>query len=212
MIKEEDSWRSLVDVIGWENIMISYCKGHPEYEGKMISELADQKNINPFDFVFDLIIEERASVRVVLFSMSEEDMRTVLRSPFSMIGSDSSARATYGILSAGKPHPRAYGTFPRVLGKYTREEKVLTLQEAIRKMTSFPAQKLGLKDRGLIKEGMWADITVFDPNKVIDKATFMTPHQYPEGIEYVIVNGKIVVEKGEHTKEKPGKVLRRTNG
>ncbi len=219
MIKEVDNWRSIVGVIGWENmiisywenVMISYCRGHPEYEGKMISELAKQKNIDPFDFVFDLIIEEKASTRIVLFSMSEEDMRTVLKSPFSMIGSDSSARATYGILSSGKPHPRAYGTFPRVLGKYVREEKVLTLQEAIRKMTSFPAQKLGLKDRGLIREGMWADITIFDPEKIIDKATFMAPHQYPEGIEYVIVNGRIVIEKGEHTKEKPGKVLKRTN-
>ena len=209
MIKGIEGWRSVASVIGWENIMISYCRGHPEYEGKMISELAKQKNVSPFDFVFDLIIEERASTSVVLFSMSEEDMKTVLKSPFSMIGSDSSARATYGILAAGKPHPRAYGTFPRVLGKYVREEKVLTLQEAIRKMTSFPAQKLGLKDRGLIKEGMWADITIFDPQKIIDKATFMAPHQYPEGIEYVIVNGKIVIEKGEHTKEKPGKVLRK---
>ena len=211
MIKGVDDWRSFVKIIGWENIMISYCKGHPEYEGKMISELAKQKNIDPFDFVFDLIIEEKASARVVLFSMSEEDMRTVLKSPFSMIGSDSSARATYGILSAGKPHPRAYGTFPRVLGKYVREEKVLTLQEAIRKMTSFPAQKLGLKDRGLIKEGMWADITIFNPEKIIDRATFIEPHQYPEGIEYVIVNGKIVIENGEHTKEKPGKVLKSQN-
>ena len=138
-------------------------------------------------------------------------MKTVLKSPFSMVGSDSSARATYGILSAGKPHPRAYGTFPRVLGRYVREEKILTFQEAIRKMTSFPAQKLGLKDRGLIREGMWADIAIFNPEKIIDKATFTNPHQYPEGIEYVIVNGKIVIEKGKHTKEKPEKVLKSQN-
>jgi len=173
------------------------------------TELAGQKSVDPFDFVFDLIIEEKSSTSVVLFSMSEDDMRRVLKSPFSMIGSDSSARAAYGILAAGKPHPRAYGTFPRVLGKYVREEKVLTLQDAIRKMTSFPAQKLGLKDRGLIKEGMWADITIFNPRKITDKATFTAPHQYPEGIKYVIINGKIVMEEGEHTKEKPGKVLRR---
>jgi len=140
--------------------------------------------------------------------MSREDMKIVLKSPFSVIGSDSSARATYGILAAGKPHPRAYGTFPRVLGKYVREEKVLTLQEAIRKTTSFPAQKLGLKDRGLIKEGTWADITIFDPQKIIDGATFMAPHQHPEGIEYVIINGKIVIEKARHTKETPGKILK----
>jgi len=209
MEKGVEDWHSMFEILGWENIVIAYCKGHPEYEGRNISEIAESENLDPFDFVFDLIVEEYASASVILFSMSEDDVRKVLESPFSMVGSDSSARATYGVLSSGKPHPRAYGTFPRVLGKYVREEKVLTLQNAIRKMTSFPAQKLGLKDRGLIKEGMWADITIFDPNKIVDKATFANPHQYPEGIEYVIVNGKIVVEKGEHTKELPGKVLRR---
>lgn len=209
MMKGVGGWHSMLEVIGWENIMIAYCKGHPELEGKTVSEIAEEKSLDPFDFVFDLIIEEKASVSVVLFSMSEDDVRTVLKSPLSMVGSDSSARATYGILSSGKPHPRAYGTFPRVLGKYVREEKILTLQEAVRKMTSFPAQKLRLKNRGLIREGMWADITIFNPDKIMDKATFTDPHQYPEGIEYAIVNGKIVIEKGEHTKETPGKVLRR---
>jgi len=211
MMKGVGEWHSMAEVVGWENIMIAYCKGHPEYEGKMISEIAKEKNLDSFDFVFDLIVEETASVSVVLFSMSKDDVYTVLKSPFSMVGSDSSARATYGILSVGKPHPRAYGTFPRVLGRYVREEKMLMLQEAVRKMTSFAAQKLGLKDRGLIREGMWADITIFKPDKVMDKATFADPHQYPEGIEYVMVNGKIVIEKGEHTKETPGKVLRRSD-
>jgi len=210
MMEGVDDWKSASQVVGWENIMIAYCKGHPEYEGKMISEITKEKNLDPFDFVFDLIIEETASVSVVLFSMSEDDVRTVLKSPFSMIGSDSSARATYGILSAGKPHPRAYGTFARILGKYVREKRLLTLQDAIRKMTSFPAQKLGLRDRGLLREGMWADITIFDPKKIIDRATFTDPHQYPKGIEYVIVNGELVVEKGEHTKATPGMVLRRS--
>lgn len=209
MMKGVGGWHSMLEVIGWENIMIAYCKGHPGYEGKTVSEIAEEKSLDPFDFVFDLIIEEKASVSVVLFSMSEDDVRTVLKSAFSMVGSDSSARTTYGILSSGKPHPRAYGTFPRVLGKYVREEKILTLQEAVRKMTSFPAQKLRLKDRGLIKKGMWADINIFNPDKIIDKATFTDPHQYPEGIEYVMVNGKIVIEKSEHTKKMAGKVLRR---
>jgi len=209
MMKGVGEWHGVSEVLGWENIMIAYCKGHPEYEGKRISGMTKEKNLDPFDFVFGLIVEEMASISVVLFSMSEEDVRTVLKSSFSMIGSDSSVRATYGILSAGKPHPRAYGTFPRILGKYVRNEKILTFQEAVRKMTSFPAQKLGLEDRGLIREGMWADITIFNTNKIMDKATFFNPHQYPEGIEYVMVNGKIVTEKGEHTKEMPGKVLRR---
>jgi len=209
MTRGVDGWHSMCETVGWENIMIAYCKGHPEYEGKAVTEITGECNLSPFDFVFDLIAEERASVSVVLFSMSDDDVRTVLKSPYSMIGSDSSARATYGILSTGKPHPRAYGTFPRVIGKYVREERVLTLQEAIRKMTSFPAQKLGLKDRGMIKEGMWADIVIFKCERIIDEATFVDPHRYPEGIECVIVNGKIVIEKGEHTRETPGEVLRR---
>ena len=109
----------------------------------------------------------------------------------------------------GKFHPRFYGTYPRILGKYVREEKLLTLENAIRKMTSFPAQTLGLRDRGILKEGTWADIVIFDPDTVIDKATYMDPHQFPEGISHVIVNGIIVVEDNEQNRKRPGKILRR---
>ena len=193
---------------GWDTIMIAYCKGNREYEGKTIAEIAEQKKIDPFDFVFDLLIEEKASVAIVLFTMCERDMRAVLRHSVSMIGSDSSAAAPYGVLGKGKPHPRTYGTFPRVLGEYVRRKKLLTLENAIRKMTSFPAQKLRLKNRGLLRKGMWADITVFNPEKIIDKATYASPHQYPAGIKYVIVNGKIVIANGKHTRELPGKALR----
>jgi N-acyl-D-amino-acid deacylase len=140
--------------------------------------------------------------------MCERDMRAVLRHSVSMIGSDSSATAPYGVLGKGKPHPRTYGTFPRVLGEYVRRKKLLTLEDAIRKMTSFPAQKLRLKDRGLLRKGMWADVTVFDPEKIRDKATYASPHQYPVGIKYVIVNGKVVIANGKHTRELPGKALR----
>lgn len=211
MMEGVDGWNSMAKTVGWKKIMVAYCKGHPEYEGRMIWEIAKEKRLDPFDFVFDLLIEENASVDVVLFCMSEEDVRTVLKSPFSMIGSDSSSIAPYGILSAGKPHPRAYGTFTRILRKYVREERVITLQEAIRKMTSFPAQKLGLRNRGLIREGMWADISIFDAEKIIDKATYANPHCYSEGVEYVIVNGKTVLKKGKHTRDKPGRVLSRSN-
>jgi N-acyl-D-amino-acid deacylase len=192
----------------WGTIMISYCKGHREYEGKTIAEIAQQKRIDPLDFVFDLLIEEKASVMIVLFTMCEKDMRAVLKHSVSMIGSDSSATAPYGVLGKGKPHPRTYGTFPRVLGEYVRRKKLLTFENAIRKMTSFPAQKLRLKDRGLVRKGMWADITVFNPEKIADKATYAEPHQYAVGIKYVIVNGKVVVTKGKHTRELPGKALR----
>ncbi len=193
---------------GWDVIVISYCKGHPDLEGRTIEDIAKEKSVDPFEFVFDLLIEEKASVRIVLFTMREEDMRYVLSHRLSMVGSDSSALAPYGVLGKGKPHPRTYGTFPRILGRYVREEGILTLENAIRKMTSLPAQKLKLRDRGLIQEGMWADIVVMHPKRVIDQATYQDPHHYPEGIEYVLMNGNLVIEHGEHTKALPGHVLR----
>lgn len=201
-------WFSPLKAGGWDATVIAYCKGKPSYEGKTVLEIAESEGVDPFDFVFDLIVEEIASVDVVRFMMSEEDVKTVLRHPVSMIGTDSSARAPYGVLGKGKPHPRSYGTFPRVLGNYVRKEQILSFENAIHKMTSLPAQKLKLQNRGLIKEGMCADITVIDPDKVIDKATYSQPHQYPEGIEYVLVNGEVVIDRGEHTGALPGKVLR----
>jgi len=204
----EEGRSNLFRAGGWGTIMIAYCKRHREYEGKTIAEITEQKKIDPFDFVFDLLIEEKASVAIVLFTMCERDMRTVLRHSVSMIGSDSSSTAPYGVLRKGKPHPRTYGTFPRVLGEYVRRKKLLTLEDAVRKMTSFPAQKLRLKDRGLVKKGMWADVTVFNPEKVVDKATYAKPHQYAVGIKCVIVNGQVVITNGKHTRELPGKALR----
>ena len=210
MTEGTEGWSSPLRAGGWDVTMIAYCEGHPEFEGKTILEITQQRELDPFDFVFDLLIEEKASVSVVRFLMCEKDMLTVLKHPVSMIGSDSSARAPYGVLGKGKPHPRSYGTFPRVLGRYVREEGVLTLENAIRKMTSLPTQKLKLRDRGLIREGMCADITIFDPKSVIDTATYSEPHQYPNGIEYVLVNGKVVIDNGEHTGELPGQALRRS--
>lgn len=204
----EEAKSDLTRTTNWNSVMISYCKGHRDYEGRFVSEISRLEKKDPYDLIFDLLIEESASVAIVIFTMSETDMRTVLKHNTSMIGSDSAAIAPYGVLGKGKPHPRAYGTFPRVLGEYVRKKKTLTLENAIRKMTSFPARKLGLKDRGLIKEGMWADITVFDPEAVVDRATYTNPHQYPEGIRHVIVNGKSAVKNGRHTRALNGKVLR----
>jgi len=141
--------------------------------------------------------------------IDEHDMRKVLSSPFTMIGSDASAQAPYGLLGKAKPHPRSYGTFVRVLGKYVREEKLLTLAQAVRKMTSLPARKIGLWDRGLVRVGNWADLAIFDEDTVGDRATYVDPHQYPRGVRYVVVNGEVVIEEGRHTKRFPGKVLRR---
>ncbi|HML03588.1 MAG TPA: D-aminoacylase [Candidatus Bathyarchaeia archaeon] len=199
---------NLLSADDWDSVMVAYCGGHREYEGKTIAEIVEQKRIDPFDFLFDLLIEEKASVMIVIFTMCERDMRNVLKHPASMIGSDTESVAPYGVLGKGKPHPRTYGTFPRVLGEYARRKKVLTLENAIRKMTSFPAQKLRLNDRGLIRKGMWADVTVFSPEKIMDKATYLKPHQYPVGIKYVIVNGQLVIADGKHTRQLPGRVLR----
>lgn len=207
MIEGIEGWSSSLKAGGWDATMIAYCEGHPEFEGKTVSEIAQQEGLDSFDFVFDLLVEERASVSVVRFLMCEEDMCAVLKHPVSMIGSDSGARAPHGVLGKGKPHPRGYGAFPRVLGRYVREKTVLPLEGAVRKMTSLPAQKLKLRDRGLIRERMWADITIFNPRNIRDTATYSDPHQYPIGIQYVLVNGQVVIEDCEHTRELPGQVL-----
>jgi len=178
------------------------------FTGKRMSELIEARGGNPLDVLFDVLLEEGGSVPAVYFHHTEEDMQLAMRQPFTSIGSDGAAISPYGPHAALHPHPRWYGTFPRVLGRYVRELKVLTLPEAVRKMTSMNAAKIGLERRGLLREGYAADITVFDPATVIDKATFEQPHQYPEGIPYVIVNGVIVLDNGRHTGALPGKVLR----
>jgi len=192
----------------WASVMIASAKNHPQYEGKTVAEVAELEGKEEMDAVFDLLIAEDAQVAIVSFGMSEEDVRRVMRSPFGMVGSDGRAVAPRGILGRGKPHPRYYGTFPRVIGHYVREG-VITLQEAVRKMTSAPAQRLGLRDRGLLREGFKADIAVFDPINVKDEATFVDPHRFASGIPYVFVNGTLVVDNGEHTGALPGKALRK---
>ena len=202
-------WENLVGTAGPENIQITFSERHRNYQGKRISELAKAQRKDPLEFIFDLLIEEKSTVGIVLFMINENDMRKVIASEFSVIGSDAGAQAPYGVLGKAKPHPRSYGTFVRVLGKYARDEGLISLPVAIRKMTSLPARKIGLWDRGLVRVGNWADLTIFDEDTVADKATYTNPHQYPEGIKYVIVNGKVVIEGKRHNKILPGKVLRR---
>jgi N-acyl-D-amino-acid deacylase len=200
------------DIDYWNSIMISSVKTQANkwMEGKRISEIvAEKKILDPCELIFSLLIEEEGKVEVILFDMSENNLRQILKKPYAMIGSDASARADYGILAATRPHPRAFGTFPAVLAKYVREEKLLTLEEAIYKMTYQPAQLLGIKDRGRLKEGNFADIVIFNLEKVKDLATYESPFLYPTGIEYVIINGKIVIEKGNHTSVLAGKVIRK---
>jgi N-acyl-D-amino-acid deacylase len=195
---------------GWDRVVISSChnKKNSLWEGKSVAECSELSGKEPFLFLRDLLISDRNRVDVIGFAMDEDNLKKVLASPLMMIGSDGSAVAPYGKLGEGKPHPRFYGTFPRVLGKYARNEKVFDLNTAIKKMTSMPAEKLGIKKRGIIQKGYFADITIFNPETIIDKATFTNPHQYPDGIEYVIVNGKLTIEQGNHTDAFAGRVLR----
>jgi len=192
----------------WDAVMIAFAKNHPQYEGKTIMEVAKIEGKEPIEAVFDLLLSEEGQVNIVAHGLSEEDVRRVMRSPYMMVGSDGRAVSPRGILGLGKPHPRYYGTFPRVLGHYVREG-VLTLQEAVRRMTSYPAQRLGLRDRGLLREGMKADITIFDPERVRDEATFKDPHRFASGIPYVLVNGKLVIDGYGHTGALPGRALRK---
>lgn len=193
----------------WEGmLLVSFTNPHyKQYEGKRMNEVIERMGKPPIDVLFDLLVNNGGSVPTVYFHHSEEDMRYALKQPFSSIGSDGTAVTTEGPLAKGNPHPRYYGTFPRVLGRYVREEKVLTLEEAIRKMTSANAAKVRQFDRGLLRPGMWADVTVFDPRTVIDRATYEKPHQYATGIEYVVVNGTVVLEKDRHTGARPGVIL-----
>jgi len=212
MVKGSGDWESFVKDYGWQNIIVSSVKTEKNrrFEGKSLKEVSEMmKASDEYTALFNLILEEEGCATMIVFQMSEEDVRRVISNHLSMFSTDSWPVSPKGLLSFGKPHPRFYGTYPRVFRKYVREEKILTLEDAVRKMTSFPAQKLGLKDRGLVKEGFWADIVVFDINMINDRATYDNPHQYPEGISYVIVNGKVVVEDGVHTQTLAGKVLSR---
>jgi dihydroorotase/N-acyl-D-amino-acid deacylase len=177
-------------------------------QGKRVSEIAAEQKKDPLDVVFDIILADRAQTGAIYFMMTEADMRAAMQAPFVSFCTDSGARATDGPLAGSKSHPRGWGSYPRILGQYVREEKILSLENAVHKMTGAPAARVGLRERGLIKEGMFADITIFDPAKVIDRATFESPNQYPTGIDYVLVNGKVSVDQGERTAALAGRVLR----
>jgi N-acyl-D-amino-acid deacylase len=174
--------------------------------GKRLSEIAKLWNKDPMDALFDLLIQD-PSAEVAVFGMSQPDVTLALQQPWVAVDNDSEGTSPEGILGQSHPHPRAYGTFPRILGKYVREEKVLTLEDAIRKFTALPAQRMRLTDRGVLKAGMWADVVVFDPATVRDRATFDNPNQLSEGMEYVLVNGVPVIDQGKMTGALPGKVL-----
>ena len=195
---------------GAEGIMLSWVhtEKNRRHRGKRLSEIAAERGVGALDLLFDLIVEEENRAGGIYFGMSEDDLRLALRQPWVSIITDSEGLSPEGALAETWPHPRAYGAFPRVLGKYVREERLMSWEEAIRRMTSLPASKIGLQDRGQIREGYWADLVVFDPETVADRATFENPAQFPVGIDFVIVNGQIVMEKGRHTGRLPGRILR----
>ncbi|MFP4082345.1 MAG: N-acyl-D-amino-acid deacylase family protein [Candidatus Aminicenantes bacterium] len=189
-----------------ETIYISRCEEFPEYEGKNLQQiLISQKRQPTVSNAAELImtIEKEGGASGVFFQMAEEDVEELMRLSYNMHASDGGVQE----MGKGVPHPRNYGTFPRVIGVYVREKGILSLEEAIRKMTSLPAQTFRLKNRGMIREGMYADITVFDKETFMDKATFSQPHQYSQGLAYVIVNGEVVAETGKHTGRLPGMIL-----
>jgi len=187
-------------------IIIARSSKFPGYEGKTLRQILESEGQEPTpengaDLIIKIVKEGDASA--IFFQMDEKDVEALMKLPYTMIGSDGSLQE----MGKGHPHPRSYGTFPRVLGEYVRNRRVLSLEEAIRKMTSLPAQTIRLKDRGLIREGMNADLTVFDPETVSDLATFQNPHQHSRGIIYVLVNGRVVWKDGKYTGEKPGKII-----
>jgi N-acyl-D-aspartate/D-glutamate deacylase len=192
---------------GWEGMLLVSLSNpaYKQYQGKRMSEVVKDKGGNGIEALFQTLIDNNGSVPTVYFHHSEDDMRYALKQPFVSIGSDGSASSVEN--ARGNPHPRWYGTFPRILGRYVREEKLITIEEAIRKMTSANAAKVRIYDRGLLRPGMAADVTVFDAERIIDNATYEKPHQYATGVEYVIVNGVVVLERGKHTGAKPGKIL-----
>ncbi len=203
----DNEWQ---DIPGPESVLIGVVQ-NPKLlplQGKTLAEIAKLWNKDPIDSLCDLLVQDNAFTNVAVFGMSEPDVALALVQPWVSIDNDSSGASPEGILGNEHPHPRAYGTFPRILRKYVREEKKLTLEDAIRKFSALPAQRLHLADRGVLKAGMWADVTIFDPATVRDVATFENPNQLSEGMEYVLVNGKPVIEKGKMTGVLPGKVLR----
>ncbi|MFA6472346.1 MAG: D-aminoacylase [Candidatus Latescibacterota bacterium] len=203
-IYERNDWENFVLATGWDNIRISSVESdaNQKFVGKSITEISRLRGTDdPADSALDIIVEEQGAVSMVLFFMDERDVMTIMSHPAVNYITD-------GILGGSQPHPRVYGSFPRILGRYVREKGILRLEDAIRKMTSLPAEKLQLKSKGVIAEGYDADLVIFDPDTVIDTATYENPRQYPLGIFWVVVNGEVVVEEGKHTGAAPGKTIR----
>jgi dihydroorotase/N-acyl-D-amino-acid deacylase len=210
LARDDGSWENQYQGAGGAAGVLIVSVVNPalkKYEGKTLEQIGKEESKDPVDVIMDVVAADRANTSNVIFMMSEDDVRLALKHPLVALCTDSGASATDGIYSKERSHPRAWGSAPRILGKYVREEKLVTLEEAIRKMTSLSASRMGLADRGIVRPGMAADLVVFDPQTVKDKATFENPLQYSEGIPYVAVNGQLVVDGGKITSARPGRPL-----
>jgi N-acyl-D-aspartate/D-glutamate deacylase len=211
-------WYNHYTAVGgdWSRMLVNanLSAKNKRFEGRTMDAILAARGAtgDGLDGMLDFLLEEEGSVSTIYAHHTEEDMNLALRQPWCSVGSDGLAHAVEGPLRRGVPHPRSFGTFPRVLGVYARERKLLTLEDAVRKMTSLNASKLGLRDRGVLRAGAFADVVVFDPARVVDRATYLDPFQYPEGIDHVIVNGQRVIDGGRHTGARAGRVLRRGRG
>jgi N-acyl-D-amino-acid deacylase len=204
MAADPQHGENMIRGCGWDEILIASVKSarNKACEGKSLEQIGAMRGEEPLESVFNLLLDEECAVAMIMLTMAEEDVRTVMRHPATMVGTD-------GIWSHGKPHPRVYGTYPRILGTYVREQRLLSLEEAVRKMTSFPAQKFGLWKKGVVRQGMDADLVIFNPDTIAERSSFQDPHQYPAGLPYVILNGQVVVDQGRYTGTLAGTVVRK---
>ncbi|HEY8635680.1 MAG TPA: D-aminoacylase [Candidatus Limnocylindrales bacterium] len=204
-------WENVAADPGWAGIRIAYAASRPEWAGRSLAELADELHADPSDLAFDVLVADRLDVSVVIDCMDESDVETIMAVPWIAVCTDAEGRRPgHPILDAGRPHPRTYGSTARVLGTYVRDRAVLALETAVAKLSSVPAARLGLRDRGVIREGAFADLVVFDPATVADAATYAEPTRYPIAIDHVIVNGRAAILDGAETGERPGRSLRRS--
>jgi N-acyl-D-amino-acid deacylase len=208
--KPTSGWENLYfDAGGPEHILLAEFKSEKlkPLTGKTLAEVARMRGKDPIDTAMDLIAEDESRIGTLFFIMSEDNVKKELAKPWISFGSDEASQAPEGLFLKSNPHPRAYGNFARVLGKYSRDEKVIPMKEAVRRLSGLPATNLGLDHRGFLKEGMFADVVVFDPATIADRATYEKPHQYAVGVKHVFVNGVQVLKDGEHTGAKPGRAL-----
>lgn len=204
-------WENVAADPGWDGIVISFAPSHPEWSGRSLRDIGEASGTDPMDVAFDALVDDRLDVSIVLHCMAEPDVETIMAVPWIAVCTDAEGRRPgHPILDAGRPHPRTYGSTARVLGTYVRDRGVLSLETAIAKLTSVPAGRLGLRDRGVLREGAMADLVVLDPATVEDVATYADPARHPAGIDHVIVNGRFAVHHGEETGERAGRLLRRT--